>query len=106
MQVIVKRLILIAFGSTLWMLFQSSVEARPGKTCIWDGVRSEAIDGFDCHLQRGSFTYSSHSLPYIYIPDCSSPKSSYVISGFDNGGRCPDSACEKELSNLIWKVCR
>lgn len=80
-------------------------QGRLGKTCTWDGMPGKPIAGFDCYLQRGSFTYSSHNSPYIYIPDCQSPKDSYVISGYASG-KCPDKKCQEELRILLQKTCR
>ena len=84
----------------------ADAQERKGKTCAWDGMPSPSIKGFDCYLQRGSFTYSSHNSPYVYIPNCDKPSDSYVISGYAVNGKCPDGQCRDELTTLLKRVCK
>ena len=87
-------------------LIPAPADAKPGKICKANDYNTDPIEGFDCYMQRGNHTYSSHNSPLTYIPNCTNPSESYVISGFNNGGKCPDAACKRELSALIQAACR
>ncbi len=89
-----------------FFLIPVSAEARPGKACETREYKTEPLEGFDCYLQRGNQTYSSHNSPFTYILNCSNPNDSYVISAFANGGKCPGAACKRELSTLIERACK